>query len=62
MPTTEPLRLSIAVDRGASPVTGRLIAGGGAERSFAGWTELFAALQVAIAADEDEEEADAEAL
>jgi hypothetical protein len=62
MATSEPLRLSIALDRGVSPVSGRLTAGDCAERGFAGWTELFAALQAAIAADRHEEEADAEAV
>jgi hypothetical protein len=37
-----------------------LTAGGSQPRGFAGWTELFAALQAAIAADQHEEEADAE--
>jgi hypothetical protein len=60
MATSEPLRLSIALDRGVSPVSGLLTAGGSRPRGFAGWTELFAALQAAIAADQHEEEADAE--
>jgi hypothetical protein len=55
MSIEEPLRLSIAVDRGSVPVSGRLTAGGGAERAFQGWTELFAALQAAIAGDHEEE-------
>jgi hypothetical protein len=55
MSIEEPLRLSIAVDRDAAPVSGRVIAAGGSERAFSGWTELFAALQVAIAGNDREE-------
>ena len=60
MSTAEPLRLSIDVDRGASPVRGCVAAEGGSARAFAGWTELFAALLAAIDADQTEEESDAQ--
>jgi hypothetical protein len=48
----EPLRVSIAIDCGVAPVSGRVIAGGGDEQAFEGWTELFAALQAAVTGDE----------
>ncbi|HEY7630571.1 MAG TPA: hypothetical protein VH817_07720 [Thermoleophilaceae bacterium] len=53
MGTNEPLRLAIAVDRDVTPVSGLVTTPDGPERPFAGWTELFAALQAAIAAEED---------
>jgi hypothetical protein len=53
MSNTEPLRMCIAVDRGAAPVRGRVIADRGAERAFTGWTELFAALEAVIADDNE---------
>lgn len=49
MPATEPLCLRIEFDPGTTPVSGRLAAGVGAPSTFSGWTELFAALQAAIA-------------
>jgi hypothetical protein len=49
----DPLPLRIDVDRDADPVSGRVWAGDGPERSFAGWTELFAALQDAVANHEE---------
>lgn len=59
---SEPLQLCVEVDRDVSPVTGRVAVACGPERRFAGWTELFSALQAAIAGDLDEEETtDAEA-
>jgi hypothetical protein len=48
----DPLALRIDVDRDADPVSGRVSAGDGPGRSFAGWTELFAALQDAVIADQ----------
>jgi hypothetical protein len=51
MSTTEPLRMRIDMDRGSAPVTGSVTADRGSERAFAGWTELFAALQAVIADD-----------
>lgn len=51
MSTAEPLRLCIAVDRGAAPVSGRVLAACGTERQFTGWTELFTALEAVIADD-----------
>ena len=56
MAIAEPLRMSITLDRGAVPVSGCLTPRGGPERAFTGWTELFAALQTAIAEDNIEEE------
>jgi hypothetical protein len=47
----DPLALRIDVDRDADPVRGRVWAGDGPGRGFAGWTELFAALQDAVIAD-----------
>lgn len=54
MSATEPLRLCVDVDRRVSPVSGRVTAPGASELAFAGWTELFAALQAAIAQDQEE--------
>lgn len=48
MSTSEPVRVCIAADREAVPVTGRVIPERGAERQFTGWMELFAALQVVL--------------
>jgi hypothetical protein len=45
---SDQLPLRIDVDRDADPVSGRVSAGEGPVRSFAGWTELFAALQDAV--------------
>ena len=61
MPTTEPLRMCIAVDRAAAPVRGRVIADRGWERAFTGWTELFVAIQ-AVIADDNKGEAGAQDL
>lgn len=47
----DPLALRIDVERDADPVSGCVSAGDGPERRFAGWTELFAALQDAVVAD-----------
>jgi hypothetical protein len=44
----DPLLVRIALDRDADPVSGRVSAGDGPVRGFAGWTELFAALQDAV--------------
>ena len=56
MATAEPLRMSITLDRGAVPVSGCLTPRRGPERAFNGWTELFAALQAAIADGNTKEE------
>jgi hypothetical protein len=53
MSTTEPLRMCIAMDRGAVPIRGRVTADLGWERRFSGWTELFTALQAVITEDND---------
>jgi hypothetical protein len=56
MSAGEALQLCVEIDRDASPVSGRVAAGHGAERrAFIGWTELFAALQAAIADDHHKE-------
>jgi hypothetical protein len=47
----DPLLLRIDLDRDVDPVSGRVSAGDGLVRGFAGWTELFAALQEAVTAD-----------
>jgi hypothetical protein len=47
-PVSDPFPLRIDVDRDVDPVSGRVSAGDGPVRSFAGWTELFAALQDAV--------------
>lgn len=47
----DPLLLRIDMDRDADPVSGRVWAGDGMGRGFAGWTELFTALQEAVLAD-----------
>jgi hypothetical protein len=47
-PVSDPLLLRIDVDCDADPVSGRVSAGDGPVRGFAGWTELFAALQDAV--------------
>lgn len=49
MPVAESLSLRIEFDLGTTPVSGRLAAGLGPPTSFSGWTELFAALQTAVA-------------
>jgi len=54
MSAAEPLRMCIAVDRCAAPVSGRVIPDGGPQRAFSGWTELFAALHAVIADDHDQ--------
>jgi hypothetical protein len=48
MPATERINVSLDIDRGTVPITGRLVAAGVAERPFTGWTELFSALETAI--------------
>jgi hypothetical protein len=52
VPAAEPIRLRVEVDRDLTPVTGRVVAEDRRERPFAGWTELFAALEALIADDE----------
>lgn len=47
----DPLPLRIDVERDVDPVSGRVAAGDGPVRTFAGWTELFAALHDAVLAD-----------
>ncbi|MDT4934118.1 MAG: hypothetical protein QOK11_2010 [Pseudonocardiales bacterium] len=51
-PVPDPLPLHIDVDRDADPVSGRVSAGDGPVRTFAGWTELFAALHDAVNAEQ----------
>jgi hypothetical protein len=40
----------VELDAAQRPVAGRLVVAGGPQQPFAGWTELFAALQRAVAA------------
>jgi hypothetical protein len=47
----EPLQVRVEIDREASPISGRIAVDGSAERAFAGWTELCAAIDAAIAFD-----------
>jgi hypothetical protein len=67
MPTAEPFRARVEIDRGVTPISGRIAAEGAAERPFSGWTELCAALDAALAGDRathatDEGVPDAEVL
>jgi hypothetical protein len=47
--TGELLRFQVDVDRDSAPISGSIRPDGGSARAFAGWTELFAALETAIA-------------
>jgi hypothetical protein len=49
-----PLRISLEFIPGAEPPTGLVIAPHEPTREFAGWTELFAALEHALQKKEDE--------
>jgi hypothetical protein len=40
----------VELDAAQRPVAGQLVVADGPQRPFAGWTELFAALQRAVAA------------
>jgi hypothetical protein len=51
MPTAEPLRVSVEIDRDVSPISGRIAVDGASGRSFAGWTELCAAIDAALVFD-----------
>jgi hypothetical protein len=48
---TEPLLLRVEIDRDVSPISGRVVSDLGPERPFAGWTELFAALDTSVTTD-----------
>lgn len=48
MPDPQPLRVCVEFLPGAEPPRGRLCAPGRPDRRFAGWTELFAALEGAL--------------
>jgi hypothetical protein len=48
---SEPLPLRVEVDRESELVTGLVSSADGPTRPFTGWTELFTALQEAIADD-----------
>ena len=61
MANTERLRLRVDVDRDASPITGHVATGRGPDRSFVGWTELFAVLQAVVAERDDNREPGAQA-
>jgi hypothetical protein len=45
--TQDPLRISLELDPGAQPISGRLYEELGGVRSFSGWLGLFAALEAA---------------
>ena len=49
MPVIEPVVLRVEFERDASPVTGQVAGLAAPDRPFQGWTELFAALQAALA-------------
>jgi hypothetical protein len=49
----ESLHLSLDLCPNARPVRGRLRLPGRPDRDFAGWTELFAALEAALASGRD---------
>jgi hypothetical protein len=59
---SESLQLRVEVERGISPISGLVALERGPERPFAGWTELFAALEAAVADDQEKEKTDAENL
>jgi hypothetical protein len=44
----EPLRVSLEFAPGAEPASGTVRAPGRPDRAFAGWTELFAALEATL--------------
>ena len=51
MPTNQLMIIArVELDAAQRPVAGRLVVAGGPQQPFAGWTELFAALQRAVAA------------
>jgi hypothetical protein len=49
-----PLRISLEFIPGAKPPAGRVSAPDDPDREFAGWTELFAALEQALRNEESE--------
>lgn len=51
MPTAEPFRVCVEIERDVMPISGRIAVEGAAERPFSGWTELCAALDAALAGD-----------
>lgn len=48
MASSEPLQIEIQIDPRVSPISGRWCQQGSQPRPFTGWTELFAALDVAV--------------
>jgi hypothetical protein len=67
MPSAEPLQVRVEIDRGVLPISGRIAVEGVREEGFAGWTELCAALDAALARDRarhatEEGSSDAQAL
>jgi hypothetical protein len=50
MPGPEPLHLCLSLVPGTAPVRGSIRLAGQPERGFAGWTELFAALEATLEA------------
>jgi hypothetical protein len=49
MSSGQSLRIEVEIDVETSPVSGRCGQEGGSSRPFTGWTELFAALDAAVA-------------
>lgn len=49
MTSGQSLRIEVEIDIETSPVSGRCCQEQGPPRSFTGWTELFAALDAAVA-------------
>jgi hypothetical protein len=47
--TQDPLRMSLELDPGAQPISGRLHEESGGVRAFSGWLGLFAVLEAAAA-------------
>jgi hypothetical protein len=60
MPESRPIELRVQVERDSSPISGRVALQPGADRPFAGWTELFAALEAAVRAEREKEGSDVE--
>ena len=58
MPGPELLHLALELAPGSHPLHGRVRSAGRPDRSFSGWTELFAALEAAIRESRPSEESD----
>jgi hypothetical protein len=51
MPTAEPFRVRLEIERDVVPISGSIAVEGAVDRRFSGWTELCAALDAALAGD-----------